>query len=74
MCGCEFYEGPDAGVHKHSIIPGPDTRVGGRSPSSTTVLGRCSCTWERRAGSEDLVRADWGRHARGEDEEPVEEY
>lgn len=73
-CGCEFYEGPDAGVHKLSIIPGPDTRVGGHSPSSTTVLGRCRCGWERRGGSEDLVRVDWGRHARGEDEEPVEEY
>jgi hypothetical protein len=73
-CGCKFYEGPDAGVHKLFIIPGPDTRVGGRGPSSTTVLGRCRCGWERRGASGELVRADWEWHRRGEDEEPVEEY
>lgn len=73
-CGCEFYEGHDAGVHKLFIFPGPDSRVGGRGPSSTTVLGRCSCSWEIRAGSRELVRTEWGRHASGEDDEPVEDY
>ena len=68
-CGCEFHDGPDAGVHKLFIFPGPDTRIGGRGLSSPTVLGRCSCTWETRAGSEGLVRTVWGRHARGEDGE-----
>jgi hypothetical protein len=74
-CGCEF-EAPvvDAGVHRLVVLPGPDTRVGGRSPRSATVVGRCSCGWERRAGSRELIRTLWDWHVQGDDEEPVEDW
>jgi hypothetical protein len=73
-CGCEYDLVEESSVHKLVILPGPATRVGGRSPSSATALGRCSCGWERRGGSDPAVRSAWRWHVDGDDEIPVEEY
>jgi hypothetical protein len=74
-CGCTAEEARaldfDTEVHKLSVLPGPDTRVGGRSLTSATVVARCSCDWERRAASEALLRTIWLWHVMGDEEEPL---
>ena len=71
-CGCAVEEpDADAGVHKVTVLPGPDTREGPSGPRSATVVGRCSCGWERRGGSEGMVRSQWRWHVRGDEEDPV---
>jgi hypothetical protein len=66
--GCEYDDVPESSVHRMTISPGPVTRVGGRSPSSSTVVGRCRCGWQGRAGSELLLWSHWQDHVNGDDE------
>ena len=74
-CGCALADADaDAGVHKLTVLQGPDTRHGTSGPRSPTVAGRCSCAWETRAGSEDVVRVRWGWHVRGDEEEPLDHW
>ena len=73
-CGCEYDDVPEPTAHVLTITPGPATRVGGRSPSSPTSSGRCTCGWEARAGSDMGLRSAWQDHVHGDDELPVDEY
>jgi hypothetical protein len=63
-----------AAAHALTIGPGPATRVGGRSPSSATLLAHCRCGWELRGTDAALLTAHWNWHKDGEDEQPVDDY
>lgn len=74
VCGCAdesnktaVVGGERSNVHRLSIRAGPNTRTGFSGPSSPTFVGRCSCGWERRGGSESMVRVLWVQHHEGDE-------
>jgi hypothetical protein len=67
-CGCPDDDGA-ADEHHLSVGPGPDTGVRRTGLSSPTVVGKCTCGWCRRGGSESMVRVLWIGH-RDADEVP----
>ena len=72
-CGCVAYEDeePETVGHRLVLLPGPDTRTGGRSaPGTATVMARCSCGWERRAADSAPLCTLWRDHVAGDEDEP----
>jgi len=76
-CGCvaDDDEKVEIAGHRLVIVPGPDTRTGGRgAPRSATLVARCTCGWERRAADAALLRAWWCDHVAGDEEEPPTDW